>query len=131
MKIEKLYIKTIDKYEETANLSLVSYDKANLKNPDRQLCLLGKENSFKENQTDGFCVKKFKCDILTSGLDYKTLKKGDLFHFDDVTLEITIVGKKCFADCPLRIKNNPCNLPRYTAFARVTKGGVLTTSYLK
>ena len=65
---------------------------------------------------DGFCTKKFKADYMTEGLDYGTLRPGDILELDGKKICITRVGKACFKDCPVPEDRKPCVLNRNVAF---------------
>ena len=65
---------------------------------------------------DGFCTRKFKADILTQGIDYKSLKEGDVLEIGEKKIRITKVGKPCFTDCPVPKEKKPCVLNKNVAF---------------
>ncbi len=123
MKVTNLFLRENKEATKVEKLSLTLPE--NLDKANRQICFLATENFFTKEQMEGFCAKKFKGDIETTGVDYTKIKKGDLVKIGTATLEITIVGKKCWEDCPLNINNNPCKLPLHTAFAKVIKEGYI------
>lgn len=76
---------------------------------------------------DGLCAGKYKADLITEGLRAADLSVGDRLIFDHVILEITALGKRCFSDCPVRLRGERCGLPGRTAFARTVAPGTLRT----
>ncbi|HIV35336.1 MAG TPA: hypothetical protein IAA11_08800 [Candidatus Blautia intestinigallinarum] len=90
---------------------------------DRQISILSEEA---REQKEGFCLKKFKENIRTRGMDLAQVKPGDQLKTSQVTFEITGVFKKCYPDlCPLAQSGKPCLLRDHALFARVSKGGTL------
>ena len=68
---------------------------------------------------EGFCTKKFKADIVTTGIDYKKLRENDVLELNGKNILITRVGKPCFPDCP--VENKPCILNHNVAFGEELK----------
>ena len=59
-----------------------------------------KEN-IEKTRTPGFCMRRFKGDLETSGICYRDLKVGQLMKIGGMSMRITQTGKKCHAeDCP-------------------------------
>ena len=73
----------------------------------------------------GLCTDRFSANIVTSGLDYAILQIGTRLAIGETELEITRVGKPCFAECALFQQSEPCPLPNSCAFARVLRGGTI------
>ena len=90
---------------------------------DRQVSILSAEA---REQKEGFCMKKFKENIRTEGIDLSKVQPGDLLETAEVSFEITGVFKKCYPDlCPLAEAGKPCLLKDHALFAKVAKGGKL------
>lgn len=103
--------------------------------PKHGLSLMAGEIKEEIKNVHGFCTEKFHANITTKGIDYKSLKEGDIlelsgdaFEFDDESshlngqkIVITKVGKPCFPDCPVPPENKPCILNRNVAFAEEIK----------
>ncbi len=71
----------------------------------------------------GLCMKKFKADLVTRGLDYTALRAGDLLEIGGAAIEITRTGKHCYPECPLRQENIACTLSRDVAFGKIVQAG--------
>lgn len=65
---------------------------------------------------DGFCIRKFKADIVTEGIDYGRLKPGDVLKYGERKIRITRIGKPCFTDCPVPAEQKPCMLNKNVVF---------------
>lgn len=76
--------------------------------------MMAKEIVEEIKNLNGFCVKKFKADYYTEGLDYSQLKPGQILELEGRKVLVTKVGKPCFDDCPMEVK--PCILNRNVAF---------------
>ncbi|MGB9823967.1 MAG: MOSC domain-containing protein [Candidatus Hydrothermia bacterium] len=90
---------------------------------ERQVSLLAVESVEKS----GIKAKPgdFGENILTSGLDLKTLKIGAKLKIGEALLEITHIGKKCHTKCAIFYKAGRCIMPVEGVFARVLKGGTI------
>ncbi|MDR0315035.1 MAG: MOSC domain-containing protein [Oscillospiraceae bacterium] len=130
MKIEGLFFKTKSGDNSPQSLTLIkdfgiSGDKYAGKN-DRQVCLLDLSAAQSAETTDGLCTKRFTGNLLTSGLDYKTVKTGDKYLIGGCEIEIVQTGKKCYPqECPLLLAGTSCSLPGKCAFAKVISGGTI------
>ena len=91
----------------------------------RQMSLMASELLPELREENGLCTGRFHADIETESLDYASLSVGDILEFDDVRLQITEKGKRCFEDCPIRQMGQTCALPANIAFARIIQGGTL------
>ena len=65
--------------------------------------------------------------ILTQGVDLKSLRKGQRLRIGDVLLEVTQIGKECHAPCIIAQKAGECVMPTDGVFARVLSGGVIAS----
>ena len=68
----------------------------------------------------------FAENILTEGIELKTLPVGSILKVGEATLEITQIGKECHADCEIRRLTGKCVMPTEGVFARVIEGGTVT-----
>ena len=65
----------------------------------------------------------FAENILTEGIDLKSLPIGTVLHIGAAVLEITQIGKECHSDCEIRRLTGRCVMPTDGVFARVLQGG--------
>ena len=67
----------------------------------------------------------FAENIITRGLDLSSVTVGDRITIgEEITLEITQIGKKCHNDgCVIKKTTGDCIMPREGIFAKVIKGG--------
>jgi len=68
----------------------------------------------------------FAENITTEGIDLVSLPIGTrILIGDNVTLEMTRIGKECHAACAIRRQVGDCIMPREGVFARVVKSGLV------
>jgi MOSC domain-containing protein YiiM len=69
----------------------------------------------------------FAENLITSGLDLKSLKIGDLLAIGGgPVLEVTQIGKECHnSGCAIKKATGTCIMPVEGVFARVIKGGAI------
>ena len=79
----------------------------------------------KIHQAKGFCITRFKENLLISNLDLTRLQVGDRLKTGESILEITVAGKKCYDNCPVFIKEGNCGLDKHAAFAKVVESGIV------
>ena len=93
-----------------------------------QITLMEKEAQIRGmiHQADGFCIQRFKENILLSGVDLSSFIVGDQLEVGSAILEITIAGKKCYSECPVYVRSGPCGLDRHAAFAKVVQSGTVS-----
>lgn len=66
---------------------------------------------------DGFCGKRWKSDFVVDGLH--RLKIGDQLQIGTETFILTEIGKRCYEDCPLRLRlGGSCPLASGVAFGK-------------
>lgn len=70
---------------------------------------------------EGLCSARFRADILTTDVDYESLRAGDVVHVDGRALTITRVGKSCHPECALVRQGKLCGLKNNCAFAEMHK----------
>lgn len=95
----------------------------------RQISLLGIE-SINKMKGNGFEIKfgDFAENLTTKGIILPKLPLGTRLTIGgSVLLEVTQIGKKCHHDCEIRKKIGDCVMPREGIFARVLKGGKVST----
>ncbi|MFA5399413.1 MAG: MOSC domain-containing protein [Dehalococcoidia bacterium] len=94
----------------------------------REVSLLAEESIAKMN-VDGHEFKPgdFAENVTTSGISLVSLPVGARLRAgEDVTLEITQIGKKCHSGCVIMKEMGICIMPREGVFARVVKGGCIS-----
>ena len=67
----------------------------------------------------------FAENILTEGIELKTLPVGARLRVGETELEVTQIGKECHADCAIRRQVGDCVMPREGIFAVVIEGGTV------
>lgn len=66
----------------------------------------------------------FAENLTTEGIDLASMPTGTrLLIGEDLTLEITQIGKECHAGCAIMRQVGKCIMPREGVFARVVSGG--------
>ena len=67
----------------------------------------------------------FAENLTIAGLNIHSVKILDKFHFGDVILEATQIGKECHDNCAIGQALGECIMPRLGVFTRVIAGGEL------
>lgn len=67
----------------------------------------------------------FAENILTKGIELKSLPIGTIIKIGDVQLEVTQIGKECHNDCEIKQLTGKCVMPTEGIFTIVRKGGVI------
>lgn len=90
----------------------------------RQISLLATE-SVAKMQAMGFQLNPgdFAENILTTGLELKTLPIGTRMQVGETELEVTQIGKECHNDCEIKRQTGKCVMPTEGIFAIVIKEG--------
>jgi len=94
----------------------------------RQVSLLSLEliDEFSEANNRPIKPGEFAENITLKGIDLRQVAPLDCFHFGDVRLEVTQIGKKCHGDaCAIFQEVGACVMPKNGLFARVLHGGAL------
>jgi len=95
----------------------------------KQLCIISNEALVsyenKNGMKNGICANKFYANIITSDFLIKKVKINDQLKINNVIIEITKIGKRCFKEegCLFAKYNNYCELENETVYAKVIKGG--------
>lgn len=69
----------------------------------------------------------FAENITTEGVDLGSLPIGTRITMGEAELEVTQIGKECHHDCAVYQIVGDCVMPRRGIFARVIRGGFITT----
>lgn len=67
----------------------------------------------------------FAENILTRGLDLKSLPVGTVISVGEALLAVTQIGKKCHNDCEIKRLVGKCAMPSEGIFTVVIRGGVV------
>ena len=93
----------------------------------RQVSLLADESVDKMRpMMPQLAAGDFAENILTRGIELKTLPIGTVLRVGAATLEITQIGKECHSDCEIRRVTGKCVMPTEGVFAKVLEGGVIS-----
>jgi MOSC domain-containing protein YiiM len=65
----------------------------------------------------------FAENVLTRGIDLKTLPVGTRLRIGSALCEVTQIGKECHADCAIRQQVGDCVMPREGIFVKVLTEG--------
>ncbi|MBQ1619852.1 MAG: MOSC domain-containing protein [Oscillospiraceae bacterium] len=92
----------------------------------RQVSLLAQE-SVDKMRALGFALSAgdFAENILTEGIELKTLPVGTLLRVGETVLEVTQIGKECHNDCEIRRTTGKCVMPTEGIFAVVCEEGTI------
>ncbi len=69
----------------------------------------------------------FAENILTEGIDLKSLPVGTRLRVGKVLLEVTQIGKECHNGCEIRKKTGFCVMPTDGIFTKVIEEGTITS----
>ncbi len=96
----------------------------------RQVSLLAIESIDKMRKM-GYEVNPgdFAENLTTEGIELFTLPVGTMLSIgDEVTLEVTQIGKDCHTGCAIFQRLGKCVMPKEGIFARVIRGGAIRAS---
>jgi MOSC domain-containing protein YiiM len=102
---------------------------AHAKNWHRQISLLADESIEKMRKAldeNAFNILKpgvFAENILTTGIELKTLPIGTQLKIGETIHEVTQIGKECHHGCEIRQIVGDCVMPREGIFTRVIQSG--------
>ena len=65
--------------------------------------------------------------LIVEGIDFKAFPVGTRFTCNDVILELSQIGKECHTKCKIYYSMGDCIMPREGVFARVIKGGTISS----
>lgn len=94
----------------------------------RQVSMLGNESIDRFSVTAGRKINfgEFAENISTKGMELILAKPFDIFINDNITLEVTQIGKECHGHtCNIFKEVGNCVMPKEGIFCRVKKGGIL------
>ena len=91
----------------------------------RQVSLLAKESveTMEERLSTALEPGVFAENVLTRGIELKTLPIGTRLRIGTALAEVTQIGKECHADCEIRRKTGDCVMPREGIFVRILEEG--------
>ena len=91
----------------------------------RQVSLLARESveTMEERISAALESGVFAENILTKGIELKTLPIGTRLRIGTALAEVTQIGKECHADCEIRRKTGDCVMPREGIFVRILEAG--------
>jgi len=69
----------------------------------------------------------FAENIMTRGIELRTLRVGTLLRAGTALLCVTQIGKECHSDCAIRRQTGKCVMPTDGVFAVVVSDGVVRT----
>ena len=93
----------------------------------RQVSLLAIE-SINKMRSQGFDISPgdFAENLTTEGIDLVSLPIGTLTSIgEEVTLEVTQIGKECHTGCAIYHQIGKCIMPKEGVFAKVIRGGLV------
>ena len=92
----------------------------------RQVSLLADE-SVDKMRALGWDLKPgaFAENILTRGIDLKSLPVGTMLYVGETELCVTQIGKECHNDCAIKQTTGKCVMPTEGIFAVVVRGGTV------
>lgn len=92
----------------------------------RQISLLADESVDKMRSTGiDLSAGDFAENILTRGVELKTLPIGTKINIGNATLEVTQIGKECHNDCEIKKITGKCVMPTEGIFAKVVTEGTI------
>ncbi len=91
----------------------------------RQVSLLARESVevMEERIAAPLDAGVFAENILTRGIELKSLPIGTRLRIGTALAEVTQIGKECHADCEIRRKTGDCVMPREGIFVRILEEG--------
>ncbi len=131
MKISGIFIKTEKGLKRKSISKAILIENFGLKNDiysgpgDRQIILMSKNaaKTVENDKRNGLCFKKFQESIQVDEIKLENYPIGSIFKIDDVEIQISKFGKKCYAECSIIQSKQSCILTTAVVFARVLKGG--------
>lgn len=91
-------------------------------NTERQITILPREA--RQGNQEGFCLKKFKENIQTAGIDFSRVRPGDQIRIGETVIRATGTLKKCYPEiCSLAARKDPCSLKEQCVFGRILRPG--------
>ncbi|HHT51002.1 MAG TPA: hypothetical protein GXZ78_05990 [Eubacteriaceae bacterium] len=133
MRISRIYIRNDNSLHLVNSVFLLEgigiKDNSPSKDEDKQISIFSEEGRKEiDNLVEhGLCTKKFQEDITIEDLIISDLSPGEKLVMGKVVIEITMVGKRCYGDCPLISTKSFCPLRRGIVFGKVLEGGQIET----
>lgn len=92
----------------------------------RQISLLADESVDKMRSTGiDLSAGDFAENILTQGVELKTLPIGTKINIGNAVIEVTQIGKECHNDCEIKKITGKCVMPTEGIFAKVITEGTI------
>ncbi|MDO4748399.1 MAG: MOSC domain-containing protein [Eubacteriales bacterium] len=92
----------------------------------RQISLLADESVDKMRSTGiDLSAGDFAENILTQGVELKTLAIGTKINIGNAVIEVTQIGKECHNDCEIKKITGKCVMPTEGIFAKVITEGTI------
>lgn len=77
-----------------------------------------------DREVQGICMKRFKGDIVTKGMDYSKIEVGDIVTIGELKIVVTQVGKACHtSDCEAYNEQVKCIMQSGVLFGEVKASG--------
>ena len=91
----------------------------------RQVSLLARESveTMEERLKVALAPGVFAENVLTRGIELKSMPIGTRLRIGTALAEVTQIGKECHADCEIRRKTGDCVMPREGIFVRILEEG--------
>ena len=91
-------------------------------NQERQITILPREA--RQGNQEGFCLKKFKENIQTAGIDFSRVRPGDQIRIGETVIQVTGTLKKCYPEiCSLAARKEHCSLKEQCVFGMILRSG--------
>lgn len=92
----------------------------------RQISLLADESVDKMRSTGiDLSAGDFAENVLTQGVELKTLPIGTKINIGNAVIEVTQIGKECHNDCEIKKITGKCVMPTEGIFAKVITEGTI------
>ncbi len=94
---------------------------------EKQIALISLEAKewMETQEPSGLCMSRFQENVVTQGINYSLLERGERLEMETVTLQIAAYSKRCFLECELVRDEKPCKLKTGIIFAKVMKTGTI------
>lgn len=115
----------VDRIEIKINHGIIG--DAHAGNWHRQISLLANESVDKMRSAGiNLSAGDFAENILTEGIELKTIPVGTLIKVGETVLKVTQIGKQCHNDCEIKKIVGMCVMPTDGIFATVEKEGCIS-----
>ena len=73
----------------------------------------------------GLCFARYKANLELENMDLSLLKSGDKLACGNAKLQVSDVGKECFAECVLVQGKKDCMLRKHAKYLKVLQSGTI------